>query len=119
MAESRGPRGRGGAWAQDSGNAPHRSRNLTLVRPERDSSLFFRLFSLELTSTTQGQRTVAEISEIRRKRPGGGMDSDFSLNDIRRLGEQRRLNALLASNLDSFVEIYKNLEILIGLAALK
>ena len=85
--------------------------NLTLVRLERDSSLFFRLFSLELTSTTQGRRTVAEISEIRRKRPGGGMDSDFSLNDIRRLGEQRRLNALLASNLDSFVEIYKNLGI--------
>jgi hypothetical protein len=85
--------------------------HLTLVRPERDTSLFFQVFSLELTSAIQDQRTVVEINEIRQHRPAAGMDKDFTLRDIRRLAEERSLNALLAANVDHFIEIYRSLEI--------
>lgn len=85
--------------------------HLTLVRPERDTSLFFQVFSLELTSAIQEGGSVVEINEIRQHRPAAGMDKDFTLCDIRRLAEKRSLNALLAANVDHFIEIYRGLEI--------
>jgi hypothetical protein len=85
--------------------------HLTLVRPERDTSLFFQIFSLELTSTNRGKKPVAEIAVIRRNREAGGMNQEFTLRDIKQMAEARRLNALLASNLDHFIEIYRELGI--------
>ncbi len=84
---------------------------LTLVRPERDTSLFFQIFSLELTSTIKDKRPVAEIAVIRRNREAGGMNEEFTLRDIKQMAETRRLNALLASNLDHFIDIYRELGI--------
>jgi hypothetical protein len=84
---------------------------LRLVRPERNSSLFFQIFSLELTSTIQGRKPTAEISAIRHNREGSGMNEEFTLRDIQHLADGRRLNALLATNLEFFLDIYRSLRV--------
>jgi 8-oxo-dGTP pyrophosphatase MutT (NUDIX family) len=85
--------------------------HLSLVRPERDSSLFFQIFSLELTSTIQDRKPMAEIAAIRHNRTGSGMNEEFTLRDIQRLADGRRLNALMATRLDYFLDIYGSLKI--------
>lgn len=84
---------------------------LAIVRTGGDPSLFFRIFSLELKSTTRDGKAVAEISTIRQSMPAAGMDEDFSLHQIRRKAEENGLNHLLEANIDHFIEIYRSLKI--------
>lgn len=85
--------------------------HMTLIRSGRRHSLYFRIFSLQLRTVRQGQRTIAEINQIRQNRVGSGMDRGYSLRDIIGLKQGQRLNDLLAVNLDRFLEIYQALGI--------
>jgi len=85
--------------------------HLTLARDRGHTWLFFKIFSLELTSEIQNGGPVAEIDEIRQYRPAAGMDKDCTLRDVQRLAEEGRLNTLLATNLYHFIDIYRDLKI--------